>query len=183
MAELITARQLNLILGKGTWPACVKYTPFLNKHMAGYNIDSTLRIAAFIAQCAHETGRFLYTAEIYSGEKYDTGALARRLGNTPEKDGDGQKYKGRGALMITGYANYMALSLDTRIDFLHNPDWLSDNPEYFILGGVWYWNKHKLNDLADKSNFYQITRIINGGTNGLASRMHFYNSALQVLKV
>lgn len=175
--QLITEKQLNLILGKGTWAACVKYVPLLNKYMPLYKIDSTLRIAAFIAQLAHETGRFLYTAEIASGKAYEG---RQDLGNV--HPGDGMRYKGRGSIMITGYANYMAISLDTKIDFLAHPEWLSDVPEYFVMAGCWFWNKHQLNNLADKGNFYKITTIINGGTNGLANRIKLYNNALLILR-
>ena len=54
--------------------------------------------------------------------KYDTGVLAKRLGNTPEADGDGQKYKGRGFVQITGLANYKFFSKITGEDLVENPD-------------------------------------------------------------
>jgi putative chitinase len=71
------------------------YTPLLNKWMPYYSINTKLRQAAFIAQILHETDCFRYTEEIASGAAYDTGRLAIKLGNTPQKDGDGEKYKGQ----------------------------------------------------------------------------------------
>lgn len=62
-------------------------------------IVTRLRMAAFLAQIGHESGQLLYVRELGNDQylsKYDTGRLAKRLGNTPEADGDGQKYRSRG---------------------------------------------------------------------------------------
>ncbi len=85
----------------------------LNNAMARRNINSPGRIAAFLAQIGHESGQLQYVREL-GGEKYfeeyDTGDLAMRLGNSPEADGDGQRYRGRGLIQITGRSNYLQCS-------------------------------------------------------------------------
>lgn len=160
--------------------------PGLNEAMDRYKINTRLRIAAFIAQVGHESGQFVYLRELGNNaylSKYDTGTLAKRLGNTPEADGDGQKYRGRGLIQITGTANYLACSKglfgDDRL--LKTPE-LLEQPRYASLSAAWFWDSRKLNDLADMSAFETITRRINGGINGLAERVEFYNRALTVLK-
>ncbi|WP_414628288.1 glycoside hydrolase family 19 protein, partial [Pseudomonas viridiflava] len=95
------------------------FVPALNTAMGKYQIITRERIAAFIAQIGHESGQLRYVRELGGSEylsKYDTGKLAERLGNTPEADGDGQFYRGRDLIQITGRANYAecgeALGLD-----------------------------------------------------------------------
>src|SRR5690242_10083322 len=83
------------------------FTPKLDESMLKYEIrQKEVRVAAFLAQIAHESGSLRYTREIYSGEAYDVGKKAQSLGNTPEDDGDGERYKGRGLIQITGLTNY-----------------------------------------------------------------------------
>ncbi|MBF0643013.1 glycoside hydrolase family 19 protein [Pseudomonas protegens] len=114
--------------------------------------------------------------------KYDTGTQAKRLGNTPEADGDGQNYRGRGLIQVTGRANYEACSEvlfgDWRL--LNTPERL-ENPVYAALSAGWFWQKAGLNTVADKGDFLTITKRINGATNGLADREALYELALKVL--
>ncbi|BCQ60777.1 hypothetical protein PBOI14_25270 [Pseudomonas sp. Boi14] len=108
----ITAQQLLQILPNAGAKAGV-FVPALNAAMSKFGIVTRLRMAAFIAQIGHESGQLLYVRELGGDQylsKYDTGTLAKRLGNTPEADGDGQKYRGRGLIQITGRANYEACS-------------------------------------------------------------------------
>ena len=108
----ITAQQLLQILPNAGAKAGV-FVPALNAAMSKYGIVTRLRMAAFIAQIGHESGQLLFVRELGSNQylsKYDTGTLAKRLGNTPEADGDGQKYRGRGLIQVTGRANYEACS-------------------------------------------------------------------------
>lgn len=180
----ITKEQLVKIL-----PMSGKYAdkmlPGLNETMERYQINTKLRIAAFIAQVGHESGQFVYLKELGNNAylaKYDTGSLAKRLGNTPEADGDGQKYRGRGLIQITGHDNYLSCSKglfgDDRL--LKTPE-LLEEPRYASLSAGWFWDSRKLNQFADMSAFETITRRINGGVNGLAERVEFYNRALKVL--
>ncbi|MBC2657024.1 glycoside hydrolase family 19 protein [Pseudomonas sp. MSSRFD41] len=114
--------------------------------------------------------------------QYDAGTLAARLGNTPQADGDGQRYRGWGLIQVTGRANYEACSEalfgDSRL--LNTPE-LLENPVYAALSAGWFWQKAVLNTLADKGDFLTITKRINGGTNGLANRQALYERALKVL--
>ncbi|QEN46616.1 glycoside hydrolase family 19 protein [Pseudomonas protegens] len=180
----ITTQQLLQILPNAGAKAGV-FVPALNAAMSKYGIVTRLRMAAFIAQIGHESGQLLYVRELGSNQylsKYDTGTLAKRLGNTPEADGDGQKYRGRGLIQVTGRANYEACSEalfgDARL--LNTPE-LLENPVYAALSAGWFWQRAGLNTLADKGDFLTITKRINGGTNGLADREALYERALEVL--
>ena len=150
---------------------------WLELYMEQYGIEGVKREAAFLAQIAHESGRFYYTEEIASGVRYDTGALAVKLGNTPQADGDGQRYKGRGLIQLTGLDNYKRISAQTGIDFVSNPQWLEE-PEYAVMSACWFWDSKKLNALADAGDITGMTRRINGGYNGLAERIDYYNKFL-----
>jgi len=181
----ITKEQLVAILPKSGKMADAML-PALNDAMARYQINTRLRIAAFIAQVGHESGQFVWLKELGNNAylaKYDTGTLAARLGNTPEADGDGQKYRGRGLIQITGHDNYLACSKGLFGDdcLLATPE-LLEQPKYAALSAAWFWDSRKLNEFADVSAFETITRRINGGVNGLAERVLFYNAALKVLK-
>ncbi|MDT9642569.1 glycoside hydrolase family 19 protein [Pseudomonas protegens] len=180
----ITAQQLLQILPNAGAKAGV-FVPALNAAMSKYAIITRLRIAAFLAQIGHESGQLQYVRELGSNQylsKYDTGTLAKRLGNTPEADGDGQKYRGRGLIQVTGRANYEACSeaLFSDARLLNTPE-LLESPVYAALSAGWFWQRAGLNTLADKGDFLTITKRINGGTNGLADREALYERALKVL--
>lgn len=154
----------------------------LNDAMEIHYINTRDRIAAFLAQLAHESGEFRYMRELASGEAYDTGPLAKRLGNTPEADGDGQMYKGRGPIQITGFNNYRDCSLS-----LYGDERLLDTPELLeqpfdgCMAAGWFWESRGLNELADKGEFRAITKIINGGYAHHERRIEYYKRALAVL--
>lgn len=180
---MITKQQLKQIMPFAKMNDINVYIGPLNRAMENYQINTPVRIAAFLAQLAHESGSLRYRKEIASGEAYDTGSKAESLGNTPEKDGDGQRYKGRGPIQITGLANYKLLSKDTGIDFVGSPEKL-EQPLYGSIAAGWFWNKKKLNKLADlntSESFVKITKLINGGTNGLEDRIKHWNTAKKVL--
>ncbi|MCY1301190.1 hypothetical protein D9M70_507850 [compost metagenome] len=116
--------------------------------------------------------------------KYDTGKLAERLGNTPEADGDGQFYRGRGLIQVTGKYNYTMTSIALfRDDRLVREPWLLEEPEWAVQSAGWFWFSKGLNVLADGGEFLRITKIINGGTNGLDERREIWGRARQVLGV
>lgn len=136
-----------------------------NVHFRTYGIlDTGLRLAHFMGQCAHESGGFRYMEEIASGAAYEGRA---DLGNT--QPGDGKRYKGRGPIQLTGRANYRAFGREVGIDFESHPEIVS-HPSIGLLAAVRYWNSRNLNALADADDLLAITRKINGGTNGLEDR-------------
>lgn len=155
----------------------VQFYEYLRYAMAEYEIDTPLREAAFVAQIAHESGELRYTKEIASGEAYEGRA---DLGNT--EPGDGKLYKGRGLIQLTGRANYDLLSDEFGIDFLDCPE-LLETPEWASRSAAWWWFKRGLNELADKEDFKRITKIINGGYNGIQERYAYYTKALDVIGV
>lgn len=174
----ITEQQIKAIMPQAGARATT-YAPLLEKWMNHYDINTPRRARYFLAQIAHESAQLRYTEELASGEAYDTGAKAKALGNTPAKDGDGQKYKGRGLLQITGRTNYQAVTKALGIDFINNPKQLA-TPAYATQSACWWWKAHGLNQLADQDQFTKVTRIINGGLNGKADREHYLYLANRV---
>ena len=178
----ITQQQLLQILPNAGQSAGV-FVPVLNTAMVRFQIIGTKRVAAFIAQIGHESGQFRYVRELGSDQylsKYDTGSLAKRLGNTPEADGDGQKYRGRGLIQITGRANYITCGEALALDLINQPE-LLEKPQHACMSAAWFWASRGLNTLADAGQFDTITRRINGGQNGAADRQALYARALKVL--
>ncbi|MGY2375189.1 glycoside hydrolase family 19 protein [Pseudomonas sp. SDO524_S393] len=183
---VITLSQLIQILPGARFRAGF-FLPVLNVAMSRFEVDQPKRIAAFLAQIGHESGELRYVRELGSDQylsKYDTGALAARLGNTPEADGDGQRYRGRGLIQITGRRNYLACSRalfgDDRL--LRQPE-LLEQPQWACESAAWFWQSNGLNELADKDQFTTITRRINGGLNGLDHRLQLWARAREVLCV
>lgn len=161
------------------------YLPFLNQALAGKEINTPLRVAAFLGQMAHESGEFRFMEELWGPtdqqKKYEPpSTLATRLGNT--KKGDGRKYKGRGVIQLTGRANYSKYGTLLTIDLIGNPD-LASQPEYAFKIAALYWDLKGLNALADVEDFVAITKKINGGLNGLDDRKKYYEKAKIVLGV
>lgn len=136
-----------------------------NVHFRTYGIlDTGLRLAYFMGQCAHESGCFRYMEEIASGQAYEG---RKDLGNVVP--GDGKRYKGRGPIQLTGRANYRAFGREVGIDFESHPEIVAF-PSIGLMAAVRYWNSRNLNALADADDLVGITRKINGGTNGLDDR-------------
>ncbi len=152
------------------------YVEPLNKVCEEFDISTSLRVSAFIAQLAHESGSLRYKEEIASGEAYE-GRLD--LGNTNR--GDGRRYKGRGLIQLTGRSNYRQAGLALGLPLEENPEIVVSDPYINSLVAGWFWSTRGLNSLADKGDFLTITRRINGGTNGLADRESFYTKAKQAL--
>jgi putative chitinase len=157
-----------------------KWAPALTLAMADGKINTRLCQAAFLAQIGHESGSLLYSKEL-GGPSYFAKYDGRKdLGNT--QPGDGARFAGRGLIQVTGRANYVkcsqALFGDDRL--LKNPE-LLEQPEWAAKSAAWYWSTRNLNALADQDRFTDITRAINGGTNGLEDRKARYRLALSVL--
>ena len=165
-----------------------KLEPFvepLNAAFEEFEINTPERRSAFLAQAAHETGGFQWMKEFASGEAYDD---RKDLGN--EKldgfsKGEGARFKGRGIFQLTGEANYVkageALYGDSEW-FRSNPEAAAEPVDACRIAG-WYWQTHRLNELADRGDFKGITKRINGGTNGLEDRIAYHGRAQSVLDV
>lgn len=158
-------------------PRAALFHPHLVASMAEFGIDAPLRQAAFLAQIAHESGSLRYVREIASGESYEG---RKDLGNI--QPGDGARYKGRGLIQITGRDNYRRCSLalfgDERL--LAVPS-LLEEPDAASRSAAWFWASNNLNSLADTGAFRAITKAINGGYNGYADRLAYYERAKTVL--
>lgn len=154
-----------------------KFLSYINSAMSKYDINTKERVLAFLSQIGHESAHLRTTTEYASGEAYEGRA---DLGNTVK--GDGVKYKGRGAIQLTGRTNYLQASKALGKDFINNPELLAQ-PKYAVEASAWWWKNHGLNEVADtmdikkpltdpinKSAFEKITRIINGGKTGLQQR-------------
>ena len=171
-----------------------------------YDINTPQRIAAFIAQCAHESGNFRVlkenlnyravtlrkifpryfpddqTAVAFAGkpEAIANRVYANRMGNGDEASGDGFRYCGRGLIQLTGKNNYKAFadSLEMQVE---------DVPEYLATfegaaqSACWFWETNNLNQWADRGDILTLTKRINGGTIGLEDRIKHYEHALHVL--
>lgn len=164
------------------------------------------RVAAFVAQCAHESGGFTRVTENlnYSGERllqifpkyFPTVQLAaqyarkpqqiasrvyaNRLGNGDEASGDGWKYRGRGFIQLTGKSNYIQFGKyakrDMAVDFAY-----LETVEGATESALWFWDTKDLNWFADRDQITKMTKVINGGFHGLAERKALYSKALKVL--
>jgi predicted chitinase len=151
------------------------YLPFIQQAMQEFDITSYLRETAFLAQLAHESAELRYMEEIASGAAYEGRAS---LGNT--QPGDGKRFKGRGPIQLTGRANYTRYGQLLGLDLVNNPTIAATKEVGFRIAGQ-FWKLNGLNELADQQKFETITRRINGGINGLADRIKYYERAKKVL--
>jgi putative chitinase len=180
----------------------------LGQALPDYDINTPQRIAAFIAQCAHESGGFKFLKEnlnykaeslcrvwprlfpnidiarqyAQQPEKIANRAYGSRMGNGPEESGDGWKYCGRGLIQLTGKQNYQnfADSIETPVEDV--PEFLATF-EGAVQSACWFWEANNLNQFADKGDILTMTKRINGGTLGLEDRKKHYEHALHVLGV
>ncbi len=178
--QLVSLEQLHAIMTTLPQAKATAYLAPLNQAMAEFQINTRLRKAAFLGQVAHESGELKWFHEFASGMEYDitrNPSLAKQLGNV--NPGDGPRYKGRGPIQLTGRANYIACGKALGLDLVDHPDTATDPNVAFRTAG-WFWDTKHLNPLADEGNYKLITRRINGGYNGLADRIKYYDRALAV---
>lgn len=171
-----------------------------------YDINTPKRVAAFVAQCAHESGNFRFlkenlnyraaslmkvwprhfpTMEIaqqYANkqDRIANRAYANRMGNGDEASGDGAKFLGRGLIQLTGRSNYQAFADSIETDIEEIPAYLATF-EGAVQSACWFWETNNLNRWADTGDIKELTRRINGGFIGLEDRLKHYNHALHVL--
>ena len=177
----------------------------LQQLLPDYQIDTPQRLAAFLAQCAHESGNFVFIKENLNykwqslrkvfpkyfpndqlAQQYEkrpeaiaNRVYANRMGNGPEDSGDGWTFCGRGLIQVTGRDNYtwFAASLDI------TPEEASEYMETFegaAQSACWFWETNNLNQWADRGDIVTLTKRINGGTIGLEDRQKHYQHALHI---
>ena len=177
----------------------------LNATFIKFKIDTDRKQAAFLGQCGHECGNFkifeenlnykaatlmklwpkrfptLEIANQYAGQprKIANKVYADRMGNRDEASGDGYRFRGRGAIQLTGHSSYYHAGQALGVDFVADPD-LVATPLYALLTAGWFWSTHGCNELADAMNWVGLTKKINGGTIGLDDRVAHTALALNV---
>jgi putative chitinase len=172
--------------GCGAAPArAALFAPFIQAACDHYDIADPLDLAAFLAQIGHESGRLQFTRELWgptiAQRAYEPpSAKAAELGNTHA--GDGRLFCGRGLIQITGRANYAIAAVALDLDLLNHPE-LLEQPEHAAMSAAWFWWNKKLTPLALAGDFIEVTRRINGGTNGLTDRQALYGAAKKVLGI
>jgi putative chitinase len=205
---MLTAEQFHHLFPRAQDPQ--GWVDSMNNVFPNYELDSPKRIAAFLAQCGHESGGWTvfeenlnYSAKGLMGifkkyfpdeatatayqrqpEKIANKVYANRMGNGPESSGDGWKYRGRGPIQLTGKDNYRAFAKEMFDDWenlFNNPDWVNADRDFALMSAIWFWNKNKLNREADAGDIKTMTRKINGGYIGLEDRIHHYEDAIKLL--
>ena len=177
----------------------------LSEILPVYDINTPERVAAFVAQCAHESGGFKFLKENLNyraeslmktfpkyfpsldlakqyekkPEKIANRVYSNRMGNGDEASGDGFRYLGRGLIQLTGKNNYtlFAAAIDTPLEQI--PEYLQTF-EGAVQSACWFWEQNNLNQWADKKDIMTLTKRINGGTIGLEDRIKHYNHALHL---
>ncbi|WP_425127210.1 glycoside hydrolase family 19 protein [Burkholderia gladioli] len=164
----------------------------LSAAMALYAIDTPARQAAFLAQCGHECGRFLWLREIWgptaAQRAYEPpAAKAAELGNT--QPGDGFRYRGGGLLQITGRYNFREMGQKIGADLEGNPD-LIKQPATAAHASAQFWADRALSAFADAGDFLAISRAINLGNprsaatpNGMPDRLALWTSCKRAFGV
>lgn len=180
----------------------------LNKVFPKYEINTKNRVAGFLAQCGHESLDFTvlrenlnygakglratfpkYFPDDATATKYErkpemiaNRVYGGRMGNGPEASGDGFKYRGRGAIQLTGKDNYTAFAksvgktLDETIAYV-------ETLEGAIESACWFWKARNLNATCDADDIVKMTKLINGGTIGLDDRKAHYEKAKKILVI
>lgn len=171
-----------------------------------YEINTPKRVAAFIAQCAHESGGFRFlkenlnykaeslmktfpkyfsdkdTANAYAKQpvKIANRVYANRMGNGDEASGDGYRYCGRGLIQLTGKTNYDWFAASLEISAAEASEYL-ETFEGAAQSACWFWESNNLNVEADAGDIKKMTKKINGGYIGLDDRIKHYEHALHIL--
>ena len=203
MSFAFTTEQLSSVIGNN--PDLAGWYDALSSILPTYEIDSPQRVAAFIAQCTHESGGFKRLKENlnYKAESlrrvfpkyFPTDELAQeyahkqeqianrvyggRMGNGDESSGDGFRYCGRGLIQLTGRNNYTKFAESIGMAVEEVPA-LLETFEGAVKSACWFWKTNNLNQYADAGDILTMTKRINGGTIGLEDRIKHYNHALEV---
>jgi len=205
----LTLQQLKQLLPKN--PYVEHWHHALEQLLPDYDINTPQRIAAFVAQCAHESGGFtaikenlnykaptlrklfskyfpndeiaaLYASKPNKQEAIANRIYASRMGNGDEKSGDGYRYCGRGLIQLTGKSNYQNFADSLEMRVEDVPEYLATF-EGAAQSACWFWEANNLNRFADSGDIKGLTKAINGGYIGLEDRIKHYEHALHVLGV
>ena len=205
----LTLDQLRQLLPKN--PYVENWHQALSQLFPDYGIDTPQRMAAFIAQCAHESANFMvlkenlnyraatlrkifpkyfpddaiandYASRPNKQEAIANKVYANRMGNGDEASGDGFRYCGRGLIQLTGKSNYSWFAASIEITVEEASEYLQTF-EGAAQSACWFWETNNLNQWADKGDILTLTKRINGGTIGLEDRIKHYSHALHVLGV
>lgn len=205
----LTKAQLKQLLPKN--PYVDQWHNALSQLLPDYEINTPQRIAAFIAQCSHESAGFTALrenlnyrwqslrkifpkyfptdelAQEYANKPNKQEAIANRvyanrMGNGPESSGDGWRFCGRGLIQLTGRDNYSWFAASLGIPVEEASEYLQTF-EGAAQSACWFWETNGLNRWADAGDILTLTKRINGGTIGLDDRIKHYNHALHVLGV
>jgi putative chitinase len=178
-----------------------------NNHIEKYDINTPLRVAALLAQCAYESGDFinlyedlnyrpetlmhlwpsqfptLMVADEYKmqPQKIANYVYANRMGNGNESSGDGWKYRGRGLIQLTGKSLYTNFANYLKVSVEDCLNYIM-YPDGAVESACWFWKTKSINTFADKKDINGMTKAINGGLNGLTNRKIKYQLALDVIK-
>lgn len=144
--------------------------------LESYEIDNYLRIAHFMGQVTHECAGFRTTEEFASGAAYEN---RTDLGNI--HPGDGRRYKGRGLIQLTGRDNYRTIGAKLGLDLEDNPT-LAADPLTSLKISCEYWKSRAINAPSDQDDLIRVTRLVNGGLNGLDDRSTYIRRAKGALK-
>jgi putative chitinase len=202
---ILSEKQLSELIPKN--PYVDHWHHAMEQCLPDYDINTPRRIAAFVAQCAHESGGFRFLTEnlnyraeslVKTWPRYfntsNAGSYARnpqrianrayanRMGNGDEASGDGWRFCGRGLIQLTGRSNYQVFADSIETDINDIPDYLATF-EGAVQSACWFWETNNLNKWADLGDIVTLTKRINGGTLGLDDRMKHYTHALHVLGV
>jgi len=206
MTDFILSREQLTELIPGN-PNIDQWYDAMEKLLNDYDINTPLRIAHFIAQCAHESGNFVFIKENLNyraaslrkvfgkyfptdalaaqyankGEKIANKVYANRMGNGDEASGDGFRFCGRGLIQLTGRDNYTLFANSIDITVEEASEYLQTF-EGAVQSACWYWKQNNLNRFADDNDVKGLTRAINGGYNGLAEREKHTQHALEILE-
>jgi len=140
-----------------------------------YEINTLLRIAHFMGQVTHECAGFRTCEEFASGAAYEGRS---DLGNT--EAGDGKRYKGRGLIQLTGRANYRHYGQILGLPLEEQPE-LAAQPLNALIVACEYWKGRNINAAADRDDLLAVTKLVNGGTNGLEDRRNYLQKAKAAL--
>lgn len=173
----ITASMVTSIFPNIKGTTASNYASYLNEAFKVASINTKLRVAHFLAQVGHESGGLQWFKEFASGKAYEG---RKDLGNT--QPGDGVRFKGRGPIQITGRANYKACGKALGLDLINNPS-LLEQPKYGFRSAAWFWGYANINPYADRDDVRGCTKRVNGGYNGLNSRISYLNKAKRALGI